>query len=346
MKKKSAFIFILVIASFMMSFIENKYECSTETELARSANKFMWDNFHLGNYDSIPAILKKLDEANSYTPEDYKIIAHLGFIHLWAFCERGRKAPDSSVTEHIYLSNYFFKKAIELNPNDPRIRGFQSSTDICEGALSENLLLIIKGYLNGLRSIKKWPTFNRSAVSFIESQRDSSSRMFKQGIKYQWKVIDECSCKKLDKKTIMASPQKVIADMISEVRNSQNLLIKRACWNSWIAPHNLEGFFLNFGDMLVKEGHSEEAKEMYSAAKLSPAYNDWAYKQVLEDRIKNIESDKKIFNKKLKLIYRKNEKQIFINSKISCVACHQMSKKEFEKAGYREPTDETYFIKK
>ena len=29
---------------------------------------------------------------------------------------------------------------------------------------------------------------------------------------------------------------------------------KRACWNSWIAPHNIEGFFLNVGDMLVKAG--------------------------------------------------------------------------------------------
>jgi len=29
---------------------------------------------------------------------------------------------------------------------------------------------------------------------------------------------------------------------------------KRVCWNSWIAPHNFEGFFLNMGDMLVKSG--------------------------------------------------------------------------------------------
>ena len=29
---------------------------------------------------------------------------------------------------------------------------------------------------------------------------------------------------------------------------------RRACWNSRIAPHNLEGFFLNMGDMLVKSG--------------------------------------------------------------------------------------------
>lgn len=205
--------------------------------------------------------------------------------------------------------------------------------------------MILKGYISSLKAIKKWPTFNRTALSLIESQLDSSSVLFKQGINNQWKVVDECSCKKLNEETVMASPQKVLADFFYEVKNSKDPLIKRACWNSWIAPHNLEGFCLNFGDMLVKEGKLKEAKEIYLAAKLAPSYNDWIYKPLIEERIQNMESNKKIFNQPLKIIYRKNEKQIFINSEISCVACHQMSKKEFAAAGYQEPTDEIYFIK-
>src|SRR4029078_13030617 len=63
-----------------------------------------------------------------------------------------------------------------------------------------------------------------------------------------------------------------------EVRN-------RVGWNSWIAPHNLEGFFLNFGDMLVKAGQPDAAVVMYGKAKRPRSYGTWRYRPVLEERI-------------------------------------------------------------
>ena len=39
--------------------------------------------------------------------------------------------------------------------------------------------------------------------------------------------------------------------------------VKRACWNNWKAPYNLQGFWLNMGDMLVKSGDPEKAKIYY-----------------------------------------------------------------------------------
>ncbi len=60
---------------------------------------------------------------------------------------------------------------------------------------------------------------------------------------------------------------------------------KRVCWNSWIAPHNFEGFFLNMGDMLGKSGDWQTAQKIYSNARLSRTYPVWTYRPVLEDRI-------------------------------------------------------------
>src|SRR5260221_633334 len=60
---------------------------------------------------------------------------------------------------------------------------------------------------------------------------------------------------------------------------------KRVCWNSWIAPHNFEGFFLNMGDMLVKAGDWQTAQKIYGNAKLTPEYGQWKFRQMLEDRI-------------------------------------------------------------
>ena len=344
LRKKIFVLLVLIGGAFTTSFIR-QIPKQKETDLAKEANRMMWNSLHLGNYDSIPELLQKLNKAYSENSNDFKIVAHLGFVHLWAFSERGRKAADPTIIDHIYLSNQYLKEAIKLNPDDPRLRGFQSSTEIAQGVISQKYNLVLKGYINSLKAINKWHIFNMSALSLIESQLDSGSVLYKQGIKYQWKVIDECSCKKLDEETIMASPQKVLTDFINEVNNSPDPLIKRACSNSWIAPHNLEGFCLNFGDMLVKKGRTAEAKEIYEAAKLAPSYKEWVYRTVLENRLQNLESNRIIFNKPLEIIYTPNEKQIFINSRISCVACHQMSEKEFIAAGYQEPTDDIYFIK-
>ena len=50
----------------------------------------------------------------------------------------------------------------------------------------------------------------------------------------------------------------------------------RACWNSEIAPHNFQGFFLNFGDLLFKQGDGVAALHAYSIAKQHRNFNSWS----------------------------------------------------------------------
>ena len=71
---------------------------------------------------------------------------------------------------------------------------------------------------------------------------------------------------------------------------------KRVCWNSWIAPHNLEGFFLNMGDMLVKSGDWQTAQKIYANARLLKTYATWRYQSVLEDRINRAQANVALLN--------------------------------------------------
>ncbi|MDQ3048640.1 MAG: hypothetical protein M3R27_13910 [Bacteroidota bacterium] len=327
-----------------MSSVNEASEISAESSESKDANKFMWNNLHSGNYDSIPAILKKLNSANAENPEDGKITAHLGFVHLWAFSERIRKPSDEEITKHVFLSNMYFKKAIDINPSDARLHGFQAATEMCEGAISKDPIMIATGYGKGINAIDKWPQFNKFAISFVESLQGKNSPMFKQGLKFQWELLDECSTNELTQKMIEEDPVKILTDLINEVKRSEDPAISRACWNSWIAPHNLEGFFLNLGDMLVKAGEIETAKKIYAAARLTPSFNEWPYKSLVEDRIKNAERNYKSFNESLELIHITNKNQIFINSSISCVGCHQMSPAEFKRYGYQEPKPSIYTL--
>jgi hypothetical protein len=44
-------------------------------------------------------------------------------------------------------------------------------------------------------------------------------------------------------------------------------MTQRAYWNSGIAQHHVEGFFLNMGGMLVKAGDWQVARKIYANAK-------------------------------------------------------------------------------
>jgi hypothetical protein len=328
MKILSAILIIISVVTFT-SFLSFK-EKTTNSLSPGAASKFMWDNLHQGNYDSIPVIIEKLRSAWDQSPDDPTLNTHLAFINLWKFCERGRKEPDSSIFEYVFSSNRFFKKAIELNPEDARLYSLRAATEMCEGTIRGDEQQVRRGYKFGLQAVPKWPQFNSFSFAAVESLLDKNSLRFKQGLTYQWITMDECSCKNLTRQEILEHPEKVIPELIAEIQNSTDPKIKRACWNTWIAPHNFEGYLLNFGDMLVKKGLLKEAKRIYEAIKLSPTYKEWPYQSVLEDRIKNMETNEIEFNKPLQLLMPSNSTQLFINSDISCVGCHQMSKQEFE----------------
>jgi hypothetical protein len=342
-KKLLLFSFVIFQSgcAFFLSYIRDKRPSKVETSEAAFANEFMWEQFHRGNYDSIPSVLEKLNKAYQLDPNDAKVTAHLGYIYLWAFSERIRKNSQDRILENIFLSNRFFKEAIILNPKDARLYGFQSAVQMCEGALTNNLELLAQSYFGSLKAIRKWPAFNKFALGYVESQLDTGSRMYKQGLNYQWEIVKECAEEKLTKEKIMEEPLKVFAHLYKEIDSSKDAEIKRACGNSWIAPHNWEGFFLNFGDMLVKAGKLEEARVIYSAVKISPSYADWIYKDIIDARIEEMNLNVQAFNKKQNLIELPGKRQMMINSEISCAGCHQMSPREFEKrvAVISDPAD-------
>jgi hypothetical protein len=333
MKKTTGFLSLL-IGIFALSFVPEPKPAPT---LKRSATEKMWDALHLGQYDSINSVIRELRLADYYNPNDHQITAHLGFVHLWKFAERGRNPVDKSIADDVYRSNAYFKKAVRLNPYDPRLKGFLSATEFCKGALKKNIFTMAGGYVKARKAIHDWPQFNMFALSLVESQGGKNSLMFREGMKFQWQLVDECSCDTITEATLLANPDSVMMQIVGELDKTTDDRLKRACWNSWIAPHNLEGFLMNFGDMLVKQGRVEDARKIYRSARLSPGYSEWVYKDVLERRIVNANINASRFAKRAKIFAASGEDEIFVNSSISCVGCHQMSESEFQRWGCQYP---------
>ena len=321
------------------TFTAKKEYSINQSELSKKANKYFWDNYHQGNYDSIPQMINILNLALQETPNDLISTTHLGFVHVWALSERQRlENPNPAITEHIILSHKYFEEANLMNKHDIRVMGFLADLKLAEGSIFDNKKQQTEGYFLGLKAIERWPQFNKFTLGYFISSLDRTDKNFKKGLEWQYTTIDDCACEKNTRNTDYKSA-------IDKIRKSKNPMITRACWNTWIAPHNWEGFCLNWGDMLIKNGNIEEGIRIYKLAKESDNYAEWPFKKILDERIINANNNVSDFNKPINETNLKNQNVIMFNSKISCMSCHQMSKTEIKKYGHIELDTKYYFSK-
>jgi hypothetical protein len=282
------------------------------SEKAKQANAKFWDAFHGGRYERIPEVLEAVTAAYIENPRDAETAAHIGFAHVWRLNEQARlETPSAAITDHIVLSRKYFAEAVRLEPDDWRFKGFLASMELAEGSLHGDEKLMRRGYFDLMWAINGWPEFNLFTAGYVMSRLPVGDSRYAEGVDYQWQNLDVCAEEKVDRRTVQYDKY-----MGKETTTGS----KRPCWNSWIAPHNFEGFFLNMGDMIVKQGDPATARLVYSNAKLSKTYQAWAFKAVLEDRIAQAEENVALFRKP-----QAGEKvrTIMIQSTFACTGCHQ-----------------------
>jgi hypothetical protein len=193
---------------------------------------------------------------------------------------------------------------------EARYLGFLASMTLAEGGIDRDEAELRRGYSMLIEAIHDWPEFNLFTAGYVLSREPPNSDRFKEALDWQWQNLDACVGGKVDR----ADPDFTKYKALETAEG-----LKRACWNTWIAPHNVEGFFLNMGDMLVKAGDWKVAQQIYANAKISGTFGAWQYRDVLEDRIQSAEANVAAFNAapgSAKAI-------ILVNSAISCMACHR-----------------------
>jgi hypothetical protein len=283
----------------------------TRSEAASQADELFWNTFHGGEYDKIQNALEALTAAYLKTPNDATTAAHIAWLHNWRVAERVRMgSPPATITDDTMLARRYFEEAVKLDPSDARTRGFLAGHLLAEGTLHKDEGLTREGYFMMLDAIDAWPEFNLFTGGYVFSRLPADSPQFKEGVEWQWRTLDECIEGKIDRANPDYSPY-----MSKETTEGPN----RVCWNSWIAPHNLEGFFLNMGDMLVKAGDWQTAQKIYANAKLPKSFANWKFQPVLEDRISNAQANVAVFN----AAETPGMARVMINSEFSCMACHQ-----------------------
>jgi len=284
---------------------------ASNTELAKTAENQFWTTLHSGNYSKIEEIEKLLMAAYLENPNDALLAAHLGFLHIWKITERQRlKNIPAEIVNETILAKKYFSDAVELTPKDARYLGFLGDSQLFEGNIFEDKREQVIAYFTLKKAIHEWPEFNYFTAGFAMSNLSAADKSFQEGLEWQWKTLDLCAGEKISRDNPDYSKY-----MRLEIKTGP----KRVCWNSWIAPYNFEGFFMNMGDMLVKSGNPAVAIKIYQNAKLDKNYAYWPYKKILESKITNAKENVKNFQEK----YLGPEKTIMLNSGYGCMACHE-----------------------
>jgi len=288
-----------------------KKATSTRSESALKADELFWRTFHGGAYDEISRVLALLTAAYLETPSDAVTAAHIAWLHNWRMAERERSSSvPATITDDVMLARRYFEEAARLNPSDARVLAFLAGHTVAEGTLHKDERLVRRGYYMMLDAIDAWPEFSLFTAGYVMSRLPADSPRFKEGLEWQWRNLDVCVQERFDR----TNP-----DYAKYLRLETKVGPKRACWNSSIAPHNLEGFFLNMGDMLVKSGDWQSAQKIYANAKRLPDYTTWKFADVLEARIAQAQENVAAFNG----AQGAPDRPIMINSAFACMACHQ-----------------------
>jgi hypothetical protein len=207
------------------------------------------------------------------------------------------------------LARKYFEEAVRLRPGEARYLGFYASTLLAEGNIHKDEKLTRRGYFTLQESIRAFPEFNLFTAGYAMSGQPWDSDNYREALDNMWRNVDVC----------------VGADRVNphyarfmplETREGP----RRVCWNGEIAPHNFEGFFLNFGDMLVKNGQVDAARVMYRNATLAPEYATWPYRGVLEARLRDAAANVTAFRAARPV---PGAPRIMLESRIACVGCHQ-----------------------
>jgi hypothetical protein len=291
-----------------------KQAATIRTAAALKADELFWATLHNGAYEQIPPALEAQTAAYLANPTDAVSAAHVGWLHIWRLSERARLSSiPATLTDDAMLSRRYFQEAVALDPTDARYLGFLASATLAEGSIHQDERLTRRGYFMMQDAIKAWPEFNLFTAGYVMSTQPAESERFKQALHWQWQNLDVCVGETVDRRTAEYAKYMALETTVGK---------KRVCWNSQIAPHNLEGFFLNMGDMLVKAGDWQTARKIYADAKLSSTYSQWQYREILEDRIRDAQDNVAAFNAPVGATYR-GDKQIMVTTAFACMACHR-----------------------
>ncbi len=294
-----------------------------DTPEKKAAEALFWEVFLAGDYGRLEEVMTPLKAAYLENPRDPDLALHAGLLHLWRLAERFRlgESVRPSITDDMILARKYLEEAKRLNPGDGRINGWLGGVMMGEGFLHGDDKLRVEGYFVAKQGVRDYPAFNHFSFAYALANQPPDSPRFIEAIESLYATMDISCHDRVDRTNPSIAPY-------AEVRqNEPDAAIRRAVTNTAIAPFNVQGFYLAFGDFLARAGRTQEAAIIYQNAQLDADYERWPFRHLLEDRLANLDENVKRFRDfeltREALWDPDLAKHANIFNSYNCVVCHQ-----------------------
>ncbi|MFT3695893.1 MAG: hypothetical protein QM831_22345 [Kofleriaceae bacterium] len=287
------------------------------TQQALAADGLFWATLRAGNFDGIEAALQATTAAYLADPGDAITTAHVGWLHIWRIAERARLEHVSpTIVDETTLASDYFDRAVRLAPSEPRYLGFLASSLLAQGKIHHDADLTHRGSEVMRGAVDAWPAFNLFTSGYTLAGEPRDSTEFALGLSQEWRNLEVCS-------GLHINPAHPDFDAVFAAQERRRIAgmgrDARACLNSEIAPYNMEGFMLNLGDMLAKNGQVELATQAYAATRRVSDYGTWPYREILETRLNDVPAVARQFN-------ADRDKTMMFRSAFACAGCHEAAR--------------------
>ncbi len=254
------------------------------------------------DYAALPALIDRLDAAFEQHPDQGRIAFYAGTMRLW----RATGGPREVVEELDDVLGAIDKleRARELRPEDPHVNAFLGIAQVALGSRLSDEARIETGRQVLAGGVPFYPPYVNGVRTQAFGMLSRDHRYFPEAIDSMYATLEQCGM------------DAVPGGKISVTYPSAAPL--PTCWNRGIVQHVWEGIFLIYGDVFVKSGDPNRARQLYETAKLSPTFDAWPFAVELDARIESAAERAALYAD----ADRSNDPPTWMQEKNLCIGCH------------------------
>ena len=295
---------------FAVKFAPARVPEVSEAEDAVAARAAFWTMFGDNRILDLPSVTAQLTAAYLGHPQDPTLARLLGHAHFLWFVERERLGPsDATITDHAVLSEHYFAQAALLDPEDHRIHAWWGGSQLVVAQLRGDDADQRRGYFETMRGVEGYPAYNLVTTAFIFGLPPKDSPAFPTALASIWGAIDQCAGTEVDRDHF-----EVASFRDRSPRPPRDA--GEVCWNDPERyPFNQQGIVLQLGELLLKAGETERARQVYSQLAETEGFEDWPLKHLAQDRLDHLDAYAARWNTDTPPPY-------LLTSGHSCTVCH------------------------